>query len=262
MNVLIDIVRHKRAEVALRKKRLAQKDLARKLNTETRDFIKALRLPGLSIIAEIKYRSPSAGILLDERDPAVRASMYDRCGARALSVLTDEEFFGGSNEHLQIARAKTRLPVLRKDFIIDEYQIYESRYIGADAVLLIVRLLDQPTLSRFLDIAHALHMTCLVEVHSEDDLAIVCQTKARCIGINNRDLDSLDTDIQTSLLMKPLIPADRIAVSESGVSTREDIVCLEGAGFDAVLIGHVLATSTCVEATMLSLQGRSNEKTR
>lgn len=256
MNILGDIVRRKREEVAAQKKKAGRKTLARSADTGTRDFRQALCQPGLSLIAEIKYRSPSAGVLPDQRDPVTRACSYVAHGARALSVLTDRHFFGGSCEYLTMVRAHTAVPVLRKDFIIDEFQIFESRFLGADAILLIVRLLSEQELMRFITIAHELEMTCLVEAHTEDEIARAASVHAQCIGINSRDLDTLEIDIERSIGLKPLVPAGCVSVAESGVRTRQDMERLEAAGFDGVLIGQAIADPSGIQGTGQSLLGR------
>lgn len=262
MSILNDIVQHKKQEIAMQKKNMTKEKLLQNISTDTRDFAGQLSMPGLSLIAEVKYTSPSAGILPDQRDPVTRAQAYEQSGAHALSVLTDNRFFGGSLEHLRIIREHTSLPVLRKDFIIDEYQIYQSRMLGADAILLIVRLLPDDDLERFIKIARELNMSPLVEVHNEQDISKAREAHAHCMGINNRDLDTLDVDISTSIRLKPHVPEHCITVSESGITTPEDIERIETAGFNAVLIGHALAHAGCTQDTIQRLQGRSYDSTR
>ena len=201
----------------------------------------ALRQPGVSIIAEFKRKSPSGGQLMSEASSAGEiASMYAENGAAALSVLTDERFFGGTDADLVEARAASRLPVLRKDFVIDPYQAYEARALGADAVLLIVRALSSVELTALLDLSHRLGMDALVETHSENEVRRALDAGARIIGVNNRDLDTLVTDVTLAPRLRPLVPPDRIFVAESGVSSPDQILMLSEAGADAVLVGESL----------------------
>jgi len=260
MSLLNEIIYHKQEEIALQKKKVTKQMLMRDINIRSRDFIKALSTPELSLIAEIKYRSPSAGVLPDMRAPVIRARDYEQCGAQAISVLTDDRFFGGSREHLKEVRANTGLPVLRKDFILDEYQIYESRFIGADAILLIVRLINERVLKRFIKIANELIMTPLVEVGTEDEIAQAVNANAQCIGINNRDLDTLEIDLGRSIRLKKYVPEHYITIAESGIKSREDMQKIEGAGFNGVLIGHALAVSPCAQDAIESLQGGSSDR--
>lgn len=259
MSILNEIVRNKREEIARNKKQRSQRMIMRTIDTEARDFIGALSMPGVSLIAEIKYRSPSRGIVPDQRDPVTRAHAYEQYGARALSVLTDDCFFGGRPEYLAMVRAATPLPVLRKDFIIDEYQIYESRALGADAVLLIVRLLPQHDLERFIAVAHELAMTPLVEVHEGSEVNRALAAHAECIGVNNRDLDTLNVDIERSLCLKKTMPDHCVTVAESGIATRDDMKRIEDAGFHGVLIGHALADAVRAHDVPQLLRGGSYE---
>jgi indole-3-glycerol phosphate synthase len=261
MSLLYNIVRHKQDEIARRKKDVPEKMLMQKIDTRTRDFAHALCAPGLSLIAEIKYRSPSAGVMPDQRDPVTRAHAFEESGAQAISVLTDTRFFGGSQEHFRLVRTNTSLPVLRKDFILDEYQIYESRAMGADAILLIVRLLDEHDLQRFIAIAGELNMISLVEVHTEQEILRATRAHAQYIGINNRDLDTLKVDIQRSLCLKACVPEYCMTVAESGITTRGDMQQIEDAGFNGVLIGHALAVSPHTQEKIQLLQGRSHDTT-
>lgn len=209
----------------------------------TRDFAGALRVDGLSIIAEIKRRSPSKGLIREHVDPVRIAEIYEAHGARALSVLTDEAYFGGSLEDLRQVREATSLPILRKDFVVDPYQIYEARAAGADAILLIVAILTAEEIRTFLRIARDLDIDALVEVHTlaEQDRAL--DADARIIGINNRDLKTFTVDLRTTLELVRSIPDDRIMVSESGIRDRADLIRLQEAGVHAVLIGEALMSA-------------------
>jgi indole-3-glycerol phosphate synthase len=241
MNVLDTIVAHKREEIAAGRR--ARPVSAFSASRPPRDFLGALRGPGLSVIAEIKRRSPSKGAIRENLDPAVMARMYLEAGAAAISCLTDERFFGAQPDDLLRTAEATALPVLRKEFIVDPYQIHEARHLGADAVLLIVRILGELQLSELLSVCRNLHLAALVETHSASEIETALRAGANIIGINNRDLDTLRVSLATSLELRDRIPPDCIAVAESGISRREDMVALERAGFDAVLLGEALLTA-------------------
>ena len=262
MSILQDIVQHKEQEIAMQKKNMTQQMILKCMNTHTRDFSRQLRMPGLSLIAEIKYRSPSAGRLPDQRDPVTRARSYEIRGADALSVLTDHHFFDGSLDHLRIVREHTSLPVLRKDFIIDAYQIFQSRMLGADAILLIVRLLQDHDLEHFINITCDLNMTPLVEVHTVEDIDRAVKAHACCIGINNRNLDTLSIDVNTSIRLKPYVPEHCLTISESGITTQKDIECIRAKGFHGVLVGHALAQADFQQDHLPLFKGRSYDTTR
>ncbi|MBN2417133.1 indole-3-glycerol phosphate synthase TrpC [bacterium] len=207
---------------------------------EKRDFHTALTAKGISIIAEIKQSSPSAGTIRTSFNPGVLAGQYTAGGAAAISVLTEERFFHGSPRHLIQARNHSPLPVLRKDFIIDESQIYEAAQIGADAILLIAAILGEAKLKRFMRFGRRCGLDCLVEVHREEEIDAAINAGASIIGINNRNLDSLAVSLETSFRLIGLLPDDIVTVSESGIKTRGQILMLQEAGFDAVLIGETL----------------------
>lgn len=205
-----------------------------------RPFHQALCKPGMSVIAEVKKASPSKGdfgLTLPVEELAAR---YEAGGARAISVLTEEDYFGGSAEDLTTVRNTVHLPVLRKDFVIDSYQLYESRAMGADAVLLIAGFLDESTLAAFLDICADLGLAALVETHSDVEIQMALRLGVKIIGINNRNLQTFTTDIHHTLKLAPLIPADTLLVSESGIHSARDVQLLGTAGADAVLVGESL----------------------
>lgn len=206
-----------------------------------RDFAGALA-PGerVALIAECKRRSPGAGLIRPGLDPASLAQGYERAGARAMSVLTDERYFGGSNDDLRAARAAAGMPVLRKDFTLDPLHVLEARAIGADAVLLIVRILDDASLRRLHDEARSWGMSVLVEVHDRTELRRALALGAAVIGINNRDLATFRTDLATTLELLDEIPDDVIVVSESGIRSRADVDRLGEGGVDAILVGETL----------------------
>jgi indole-3-glycerol phosphate synthase len=207
---------------------------------EQRPFREALVRPGLSVIAEFKRRSPSAGEIRRGATPAEIAGAYEEGGAAALSVLTDVPHFGGSLEDLREARQACELPVLQKDFIVDRYQLYEAAVAGADAILLIVAALEQEDLARLHDEARGLDLDCLVEVHSEEELEAALTVDAEVLGINNRNLDDFSVDVQTTFELITDVPAGKTVVSESGIAERETLEELERVGVDAVLIGEAL----------------------
>jgi indole-3-glycerol phosphate synthase len=202
-------------------------------------FAENLRRAGaINIIAEIKRRSPSRGIIREAFDPSQIARGYTAAGAAAMSVLCEEDYFGGSLDHLRAVRAMTATPLLRKDFLFDDYQLYEARAAGADAVLLIVAILDDDLLGRLLARAAALNLDALVEVHTREEIHRAADAGATIIGVNNRDLTSFKVDLRTSLDLAPLAPPHAILVSESGIATGEDIRRLREAGYSAFLIGE------------------------
>ena len=197
----------------------------------------------IKFIAEVKKASPSAGIIREDFNYVNIAKEYETAGASAISVLTDKEFFKGDLKYLSEIKETVSLPALRKDFIIDPYQIYEARAAGADLVLLIARILNKEEINAFLVLSHELGMECLVEVHDNDELETVLETEAAIIGINNRNLDTFETNLDTSLQLCNRIPEGKIIVSESGIKTRADVLVLEEAGIDAILIGETLMRS-------------------
>lgn len=259
MGVLSSIVEAKRIEVLARAVRRPIAVLSAALDgPPTRDFAAAIRRPAggsIRTIAEIKRRSPSRGVLRETLDPGAAAREYEQCGAAALSVLTDQPYFGGSDEDLQAARAATSRPVLRKDFTIDEYQIHEGRAIGADAVLLIARLLTPAQLRDWLRVAKGLGIAALVETHDEHEVRVAVDAGAKIVGVNSRDLNTLEVDLGAALRLRPHIPPGCIAVAESGIRSRADVIRLEQAGFDAMLVGESLLTAARPGAKLAELLG-------
>jgi len=217
-------------------------------------FAATLRGNGsIKLIAEVKKASPSRGILRPYFDPMALAKTYAENGAAAISVLTDAEYFQGSPEHLAAIRQAVSLPLLRKDFIYDEYQVYESAAYGADALLLITAILEPKQLEKMLTVSRRLGMKCLVEVHDQEELKKALDAGAEVIGINNRNLKTYEVDLTTTQRILPFVPEDKIVVSESGINRREDIKRLEGWGVDAVLIGEALVTARNVSKKMKEL---------
>ena len=203
-------------------------------------FEQALRAPGLSFICEVKKASPSKGVIAKDFPYVEIAKEYEAAGASAISVLTEPDFFLGANRHLKEITGTVKIPVLRKDFIIDPYQIYEAKLLGAASVLLICALLPEKALESFIKISASLDMPALVEIHNEREIEIALTAGARIIGINNRDLRNFTVDPATSTRLRKLIPEDIITVAESGIKSPEDIRALRGMGLDAVLIGESL----------------------
>jgi len=220
-----------------------------------RDFAKALRRTRVALIAECKERSPSGGLLQPAYDPVRLAGRFTANGAAAISVLTEPEFFGGSLDHLQAVRAAVPLPVLCKDFIVDPIQLLAARAVGADAVLLIVGVLEDGELRELQAAAKQLSMDAVVEVHSAADVERALQADAEIIGINNRDLVKMKTDKATTRRLRPLIPAGRIVISESGIRSRADIDELAELGVDAALVGESLLSAPDLEAKVRELSG-------
>jgi indole-3-glycerol phosphate synthase len=252
-----------REGVEERRARTPQADLESRLpgHGEDRPFSEALVRPGLSLIAEFKRRSPSAGEIAPSAAISEQVGAYERGGAAALSVLTEERNFGGSLEDLRVARSACDLPILRKDFIVDPYQLYEAAANGADAVLLIVRALGDGELRALYGLARGLDLDCLVEVHDGEELERALALDADVIGINNRDLDQGTVDVATTYELMPDVPAGKTVVAESGISSHEEIEELERVGVDAVLIGSALMRAPDPEALARELTG-SDEGTR
>jgi indole-3-glycerol phosphate synthase len=214
-----------------------------------RDFEAAVRASGVSLIAECKKASPSKGLLLRDYDPARLARLYEKAGARAISVLTDARHFQGSLADLRDAREAVRLPVLRKDFIFHPYQLYEARVAGADAVLLIAAVLSDTEMRDLLALAGRLGMAALVEVHSEEELVRVLPLGPRIIGVNNRNLQTFEVDFGNTARLRAFIPAEIAVVGESGLKSADDVQAMKAAGVDAVLVGETLLRSKDIAAT-------------
>jgi indole-3-glycerol phosphate synthase len=257
MSVLERIVEDTRDEVHRRRASvpLARLEAAIAERPEGRPFSEALLRPGISLIAEHKRRSPSAGRIRDGSTVEEIVLAYERGGAAALSILTEPFHFGGSLDDLRAARAVTELPVLRKDFIVDPYQLYESAAGGADAILLIVAALHPDVLYQLLREARTLDLDALVEVHDERELEVALDVEADVLGINNRDLGDFSVDIERTYDLLADVPAGKTVVSESGFSTRDELDELDRVGVDAVLIGETLMRAPDVEAATLHLTG-------
>jgi indole-3-glycerol phosphate synthase len=255
VSVLERIVEDTRDEVGRRREAvpLAHLEAAIAERPACRPFSEALLRPGVSLIAEHKRRSPSAGEIRAGLTVSDIVAAYERGGAAALSILTEPFHFGGGLDDLREARTATQLPVLRKDFIVDPYQLYESAAVGADAVLLIVAALEPSDLAELLQEARALDLDALVEVHDERELETALEVDADVLGINNRDLADFSVDIERTYELLSDVPAGKTVVSESGFSTREQLDDLERVGVDAVLIGETLMRAADVEAAVRAL---------
>ncbi|MDR2191405.1 MAG: indole-3-glycerol phosphate synthase TrpC [Endomicrobium sp.] len=235
--------------VAATRARVERAKLSNPLNTPKWDaldgmpFEAALSKEGLNFICEVKKASPSKGVISKDFKYKEIALSYERAGAAAISVLTEPDFFLGKNEYLTEIKKEAKIPVLRKDFIIDEYQIYEAKIIGADAVLLICAILDFDALKKFISIAENIGLSCLVEIHNEKESETALKADAKIIGVNNRDLTTFKVDVNNSIRLRKYIPEDKIFVSESGIKTKEDILLLKANKVNAVLIGEELMKS-------------------
>ena len=225
----------------------------------TRGFAEALRrrvaAGQAAVIAEVKKASPSKGVIRPDFDPAAIAAGYERGGAACLSVLTDADFFQGSDDYLRQARAACGLPVLRKDFTVDPYQVWEARWIGADAILLIVAALDDEALARLSHLAMELGMDVLVEVHDLDELERALPLGVPLVGVNNRNLRTFEVSLQTTLDLLPALPSDRLPVTESGIATPEDVARMRGHGVHAFLVGETFMRAPDPGAELARLFG-------
>jgi indole-3-glycerol phosphate synthase len=256
--ILDRIVADSRQELETKKRLMPLADLKRLAVAQAPalDFASALRSNGIRLIAEVKKASPSKGVIRNDFNPVEIARIYASSGAAAISVLTETKYFLGSLEYLKDIRGvlgSRQPPLLRKDFIYDPYQVYESRAYGADAFLLIAAILTPVGLAELLGLGRELGMSCLVEVHNEDELNSVLYSSARIIGINNRDLKTFKVDIGTTLRLRALIPPDRIVVSESGIKSKEDVGKLRNCKVNAVLIGEALITAPDIGAKIKEL---------
>jgi indole-3-glycerol phosphate synthase len=261
-DILQQIFAHKRSEVAAARAAAPLAELQARLGDredQPRGFERALRDAALSgwtpVIAEVKKGSPSKGVIRPDFDPLEIAAIYQDNGATCLSVLTDEHFFLGHLRYLALIREQVALPLLRKDFIFDEYQIFEAAAGGADAILLIAAMLEPAQLAELLGVAGELYLDVLLEVHDERELAMALATDCGLIGINNRSLHTFVTDLETTERLAPLIPAERLIVAESGIHSRTDIVRLQSAGAGAFLVGESLMREEDVGAKLQELLG-------
>lgn len=244
-NLLSTILQRVKRKIERNKDKLSLETLQGKISIlpPTRNFSASLEgTKSINLICEVKKASPSKGLILPNYDPVKTSKIYEEVGAKAISVLTESDFFLGSLNDLKNVKNATNIPILRKDFIIDPYQIYESRYFGADCILLIASILEKNELKDFIRLAEDLKLDSLIEIHSKNDLKKALECEAENIGINNRNLDTLKVNIKTSLSIFPLIPAEKRVVSESGIKGEKEIEALKNCGINSFLIGEALLT--------------------
>lgn len=256
MTILDTIVATKREEIAAAKQAVPESMLRQQASARpaARDFSAALSAaPGVSLIAEVKRASPSAGQIRRNFDPIAIARVYEQHGAACVSVLTDEKYFQGSLRYLQDIRETIGLPVLRKDFILDPYQVWEARAVGADAVLLIAECLEQTLLQELLEVVRTAGMTPLVELYAEENLDRVLDSGATLIGVNNRNLANFEVDLDRTVRLRGEVPRDRLLVGESGIRSRHDVERLAAAGVDAMLVGEHLMRQDDIAAAVDAL---------
>ena len=243
MNILDEIVSKKRTRVNEAKSIVSIEDIQNqlaKLSSLKSNFKNNLENQAQAIIAEIKKASPSAGIIAEDFNPISKAQEYEKMGARALSILTEEDFFQGSNKVLQDVKKVTNLPILRKDFIIDDYQIYESKLIGADCILLITSILSDSQIEEYVSKAEAIHLDVLIEVHDEEELARVSRFHNVLIGVNNRNLKTFEVDLMNAVRLRKNYDGNQIFIAESGIKSRTDIEYLASNNINVFLIGESL----------------------
>jgi indole-3-glycerol phosphate synthase len=255
MSVLDSIIEGVREDLAARRKPLAQLQEAMDTAAPVRDPLNTLLSNKLSVIAEVKRSSPSKGALATIADPASLAEQYENAGASVISVLTERRRFGGSLADLDAVRLRVNIPVLRKDFMVDEYQFFEARAHGADVVLLIVAALSKSQLIDFHQLSEGLGMRALIEVHTHDELERALEISPRIVGVNSRNLKTLDVDASAFAELLPLIPTDVVRVAESGISTRAEVEFAQGNGATAILVGEALVKSSNPELAMRELLG-------
>src|SRR4030067_554100 len=258
--LLAKIVERKREGLSQVKARLPLRELKSRLRDldPPRDFLKAVSGRSnrrVNLIAEIKKKSPVKGVLIEDLKADVLAEQYEEAGASAISVITEENFFSGNPDYIRVAKKAAKIPVLRKDFLFDEYHIYEARYLGADAVLLIAAILDPSSLSEFISLSSELGMPALVEIHDERELEKALKAEARVVGINNRGLTTFNVDINTTLRIIKEIPREKVIVSESGINTYDDVRILGEAGVHAILVGESIVTAKDVSGKIKELVG-------
>ncbi len=239
------IISLKKEQISIEEKEIPLDKIKSEINGNlpSRSLVKNLKKKDISIIAELKKSSPSCGIIRENYDLQSIASDYEKNGASAISVLTEKNFFLGNDDHISNVKEVVNLPILRKDFIISEYQIYQSKKIGADAILLISSCLEKDEINKFIKIARSINLECIVEIHSDDEIKKIEGLNIDIIGINNRDLKTFEVNIETSYRLKDLLPKNSIVISESGITSSEHIRSLKSKGFNGVLIGEVLMKS-------------------
>ena len=254
--ILDDIAVYRKQQLEREKSAISPEEMkkaAERISAPCKDFGGALKAEGISVIAEVKKASPSKGVIQPNFDPVATAVQYQQAGARAVSCLTEEHYFQGSSKYLQSIRENISLPILRKDFIIDPYQIYEARCIGADAILLIAAMLDTATIREYRKIAEALDLDVLAESHNEAELDSVLEAGCGIIGINNRNLKTFEVTLETTVQLAERVPKGYTIVSESGIRDKADIKLLRSCGAEAVLIGETLMRSGDIAKSLKEL---------
>lgn len=256
--MLDEIVEKTKERIEQSKEIIPLEDLKKEVElleiTDEFPFKKALMGEDIAIIAEVKKASPSKGLIADDFDYVAIAKEYEEAGASAISVLTEPYFFKGSNEYLEEISKNVSIPILRKDFVIDEYMIWEAKLLGASAVLLIVSILDIVTLKKFLDLAHDLGLSAIVETHDGNEIRTAMNVGAEIIGVNNRNLNDFTVDIENSISLRRCVSGDVVFISESGIKTKEDVARLKENNVDAVLIGETLMKSDDKKAMISELK--------
>ena len=255
--ILDDIVEEREKQLQREKEYIPfeeMKEMAQNSSNKNHGFKQALEKEGLSVIAEVKKASPSKGIIAEDFRPVETAVAYENAGASAISCLTEEHYFKGGSKYFADIRSKVEIPMLRKDFIFDAYQIYEAKVLGADAILLIAAILEEDKLKELYELGKSLGMDCLVEVHNEEELKKVVSCGCDIIGINNRNLKTFDVDLSTTSKLEDKIPYEAVLVSESGMKGKEDLLNVRNQGADAVLIGETFMRSDNIAETMQELR--------
>lgn len=263
MTILNEIAEKTKERIAAQKRNIPENDLKAAVKEIDpffygggQAFEDMLAKEGMSFICEVKKASPSKGVIAQDFPYLEIAKEYENAGASAISVLTEPSYFKGSDSYLGAIRKEVNIPILRKDFTVDDYMLYQAKELGANAVLLICALLSDMELSEYLGLASELHLAALVEAHDEREVEMAIRSGAKIIGVNNRNLKDFTVDIQNSVRLRKLVPKDRLFVSESGMKTREDIARLEKAGVNAVLIGETLMRSPDKKRMLMELAGR------
>lgn len=258
--ILEEIAERTKVRVAEQKKKISLEEIKTKaleMDANTGfPFLKALQQEDISFICEVKKASPSKGLIALDFPYVEIAKEYEEAGAAAISVLTEPYYFQGKNEYLEEIVKNVTIPVLRKDFTVDEYMIYEAKTIGASCVLLICAILDLPTLKKYLDLAHSLGLSAIVEAHDEEEVKMALESGAKIIGVNNRDLRTFTVDINNSARYRKMVPEDIVFISESGIKTAADIQKLRENGTNAVLIGETFMRSADKKAALKELRGK------
>lgn len=257
-DTLKEIVLKKKERILLAKQALPEEELKAGLQglSPARPFIEAINKPRqISLIAEIKKQSPSAGLIREDFDLQKIAGIYQEAGVQAVSVLTEEDYFAGNISYINEVKKIVQAPVLRKDFILEAYQVYESRFFGADAILLIADLLTREKICELMQLAGELGLDCLVEVHTEKELKKILNLKVPLIGINNRDLHTLEVDFKITEKLFPLIPKDKVVVVESGIKSSQDVLFLKILGVNAILVGETLMRAGDLQRKIEEIMG-------